>query len=169
MESNLSLLQRLSTNLLESPTLLLRVENQIILETEEKNWVLERIEGTMRSFHQGQATHFQMTSNVIDKLDKWTGISDKETERAFNSYLSEINSLSSSKVENIISPEITKPISSTIPSKGSIKRSHREIEDLIERMSGANPDEDEDEHRLTKRRAQEEDMPWYHFSSSFSQ
>jgi len=38
------------------------------------------------SFHQGQTTKFLATSNILDELDKWTGVSDNGMKRALNSY-----------------------------------------------------------------------------------
>ena len=144
-------------------------ENIVTYDEEEKNRVFKRIESTMDNFRVGNSSSFQATSNVIDELDKWSGVSDRERERALKSYLSEINANPSVEIEECISPEITQPTRSTIPSEGTSKRPRQEVEDLLEKMSRGEPDDDDDdERRLVKRRAREEEMPWFNQSGSTS-
>jgi len=73
------------------------------------------------------------------------------------------------KGKQCISPEITQPTRSTIPSKGPSKRPRQEVEDILEKMSRGEPDDDNNDERcLVKQRAREEEMPWFNQSGSTS-
>jgi len=97
-------------------------ENLFTYNEEEKDRVFKRIELTMDSFHLRNSSRFQTTSSIIDELDKWSGVSDREWEKALQSYLSEINANPSVEVEECISPEVTQPTGSTIPSESSLQK-----------------------------------------------
>ena len=60
---------------------------------EEKERVFQQLEREMEIFRKGEYTRFQASSRVANELGKWAGASDKEREKAFDSYLTEINSL----------------------------------------------------------------------------
>jgi len=53
-------------------------ENIVTYDEEEKDRVFKRIELTMDKFRLGNSSSFQATSNVIDELDKWSGVSERE-------------------------------------------------------------------------------------------
>ena len=57
---------------------------------EEKDRVFAAVERVMDLFRKGERTRFQASTEVIGELDKWRRVSDSE--KTFNSYLSEINS-----------------------------------------------------------------------------
>jgi hypothetical protein len=130
---------------------------------EERDRVFQKVEQAMENFRKGQSTRFKTLTCVMDELDRWTGVSDTDRERALNTYMAEVNS--DSAVSNGNRPEsgsATQPSQSSVPSIGvPQKRLHHEVEDLIERLSQGGNEEEEDEHLPGRKRLKEEDMPWF--------
>ena len=85
---------------------------------EEKERVLERIERGMEEFRKGECSRFQASTRVAKELEEWTGVSDKEKGKAFDTYLAEINSLTAIQNEDrSVTREASNPIGSTLPTE----------------------------------------------------
>ena len=136
---------------------------------EEKERIFERVEREMESFRKGERTRFQTSTRVANELDKWVGASDKEKGKAFDTYLAEINSLVAIQNEDQSNTRGTSsPARETLPAEQRPvgKRIREEVQELLDQVSGEELDEEEFEHRVVRKRAREEDMPWYSPSSN---
>jgi hypothetical protein len=125
---------------------------------EERVRVLKRIEQSMDNFRNGLSTRFQVLTNLIDELDKWSNVTDEDRERALNTYMAEINASTSIPNDN---RQVTQPTRSSPPPIGLPKRRRPDVDDLVEQLSRGENDEAEDESGTSRKRAREEDMPWY--------
>ena len=140
---------------------------------EERERTLERVEREMEIFRKGECSRFQASTRVANELHKWTGASDKEKGKAFDTYLAEINSLAAIQDEESSHTRGTSvPIGSTNPiGERPPQRVRDDVEDLLDRVSRG-PDGDDDEPQLglepTRKRAREEDMPWFNPSLNSS-
>jgi hypothetical protein len=171
MEDNLStkmpLLLRLSTTrrMEESPPRLLsRLTTQ-----EAKERVFEGVERQMEAFRKGECSRFQASSCVTKELEGWEVASDKEKGKAFDSYLAEINShLAIQDEARSATRETSSPLGATRLAGGQTnrKRIREEVEELLEQVSREGLDEEENDRQLVRKRAKEEEMPWYDSSSN---
>jgi hypothetical protein len=123
---------------------------------EERVHIFKRVEQTMDSFRKGQSTRFQTLSNVIDKLDKWSDVTDGDREQALNAHMAELNASPVNLNGNDIG-ETSQPSRPNITDK----QRHSDHEHLINHLSRAADDKEEDESVPKRKRAREEDMPWY--------
>ena len=147
------------------------VETNDTTTREEKERILERIERGMEEFRKGECSRFQASTRVAKELEEWTGVSDKEKGKAFDTYLAEINSFAAIQNENRSNTrEASQPIDSTLPTeqRANGKRIREEVEELLDRVSGEELEDEEAEQRVIRKRAREEDMPWYISSPSSS-
>jgi hypothetical protein len=134
---------------------------------EEREGVLRRVEREMEIYRKGECSRFQASTRVANELHKWTRASDKEKGKAFDTYLAEINSLSAIQdEERSVTRGTSVPISSSRPAErpSTGKRVREEVDDLLDQISGG-LDEDDNEPQLelrsVRKRAKEEDMPWF--------
>jgi len=140
---------------------------EAINSTEEEKRVFKRIEAVMDEFRGENLSKFKAVTNVTDELDKWVGVSDEVRGNALTPYLDEIHSVTRPDSGQPNDNSGTKGIASQSAqqSKGpGRKRTRGEVDDLMERLSGDGDLSDDDEPaRPTggKRRAQEDEMPWY--------
>jgi hypothetical protein len=105
---------------------------------EEKSRVFERVEQVMETLRKGESTRFQASTNIINELGQWSGVTDKEREKALNSYLTEINSenVTTAAIEGrSTTRETSPPVESSHLARTISKRTRDEVEDLIERVS----------------------------------
>jgi hypothetical protein len=139
---------------------------------EAKEKTFERIEREMDIFRKGECTRFQVSTRVANELDKWDGVSDKEKGKAFDSYLAEINSFIAIQDENrSITRGTPVPVEATLPAdpRANGKSIREEVEELLNQISGDELVEGEEvEQRIIRKRAKEEDMPWYSATSNSS-
>ena len=137
---------------------------------EEKNRVSAGVERVMDTFRKGECTRFQASSQIISELDKWAGVSDGEREKTFNSYLAEINSHVEPRGEDrSATQETTAPPGAAHLAGPSLKRPRDEVEDFLDRISRGEPvDDDDGEQRVVRRRAREDEMPWFDPATSSS-
>ena len=140
---------------------------------EEKERVFQQLEREMEIFRKGEYTRFQASSRVANELGKWAGASDKEREKAFDSYLTEINSLAAVPNGNrSTTRETSPPAAATLHTNQQPrgKRLREEVEELLHQMSREDfeGEEPEGEQRVIRKRAREEDMPWYSSTPSSS-
>ena len=138
---------------------------------EAKERVLKRIEQGMEIFRKGECTRFQASSRVAKELEGWEGSSDKEKGKAFDSYLAEINSFAAIQDEARSATRGTPPPLGTSLVSGrqpTAKRIREEVEELLDQVSRGDLDgePEENEQRVIRKRAREEDMPWYNPSSN---
>jgi hypothetical protein len=132
---------------------------------EEKERVFERVEREMEVFRKGEYTRFQASARVVNELGKWSEATDEEKEKAFSSYLIEINSQSIIQNEGPTSAgETTQPVGASL-SERRPKRVRDEIGDLLDQVSRGDLEGEELEPRSVRRRAREDEMPWYTPSS----
>jgi hypothetical protein len=135
---------------------------------EEKKRIFDRVERELEAFRKGDCSRFQVSSRIAVELEKWTGASDKEKGKAYDSYLAEINSFSA--VQNELrsetrgtSPPTGAPLHSD--SRATGKRIREEVEEFLDQVSRGELDGDEHDHQLglgtTRKRAKEEEMPWF--------
>ena len=145
-------------------------DNSATQTREERERVLERVEREMEIFRKGEYSRFQASTRVVNELHKWTGASDKEKGKAFDTYLAEINSLAAIQDEERSTTGATSfPTHSSNPTASSerpTKRIRDEVENLLDRVSGElDGDDHDDEPRSglesARKRAREEDMPWF--------
>jgi hypothetical protein len=146
-------------------------DNHAASETKER--VLERVEREMETFRKGDLSRFQASSRVAKELEKWEGASDKDKGKAFDSYLAEINSFAAIQDENrSVTREASPPLGTTHISRAeqqsAKKRLRDEVEELLDQVSGEELEGEEIERRVVRKRAKEEDMPWYNASSTSS-
>jgi hypothetical protein len=132
---------------------------------EEKERTLERVEQEMEVFQKGECSRFQASSWVANELEKWVGATDKEKGKAFDSYLAEINSLIVDKDED---RGASPAVGTTLPSdqRSNAKWLRDEVKDLLDQVSREELEGEENERRVIRKRAKEEDMPWYNSSPS---
>jgi hypothetical protein len=141
--------------------------------TETKERILERVEREMEAFRKGECSRFQASSRVAKELEKWEGASDKDKGKAFDSYLAEINSFAAIQDENRSATRgASLPLGTTHVSpaeqQSARKRIRDEVEELLDQVSGDELEGEESERRVVRKRAKEEDMPWYNATSSSS-
>jgi hypothetical protein len=122
----------------------------------------------MDAFRKGECSRFQASSRVANELEKWVGGSEKDKGKAFDSYLAEINSVIAVQNEDrSLTRGTSPPVRPTldVEQQPSRKRFREEIEELLDRVSGEEDLEgEESERRIIRKRAREEDMPWYNLS-----
>ena len=145
---------------------------------EEKERVLERVEREMDAYRKGEYSRFQASTRVADELDNWAGASDKEKAKAFDSYLAEINSLTAIQDEEQSHTRGTSIPANSAHTTGitgqpsARKRIRDEVKELLDQVSGEGLDGDADGQQLelepVRKRAREEDMPWFNSSHSSS-
>ena len=133
---------------------------------EERERVLERVEREMDFFRKGEYTRFQASTRVVNELHKWEGASDKEKGKAFDTYLAEINSLAAIQDEERSNAGGTSlpAHSSNLTGDRPTKRIRDEVETLLDQVSGElDGDDNEPQSGLesARKRAREEDMPWF--------
>ena len=136
---------------------------------ETKERIIERVEREMEIFRKGECSRFKASSRVANELEKWEGVSEREKGKAYNSYLAEINSFAAIQDESRSAVRGTpKPLEATLLSERRLskKRIREEVEVLLDQVSQGEEDEEEGERRVMRKRAKEEDMPWYNVSSS---
>jgi hypothetical protein len=110
-------------------------------------------------------TRFQAKARVVNELGKCSEATDEEKEKAFSSYLIEINSQSIIQNEGPTSAgETTQPVGASL-SERRPKRVRDEIGDLLDQVSRGDLEGEELEPRSVRRRAREDEMPWYTPSS----
>jgi hypothetical protein len=132
---------------------------------EEKERVLERVEQEMDIFRRGECSRFQASARVLDELGKWSEATDEEKGKAFNSYLIEINSEAAIQNEDQAPEgETAKPLGASLLERRS-KRVRDEVEDLLDQVSRGDLEGEESEQRSIRRRAREDEMPWYNPTS----
>ncbi|KAJ3504145.1 hypothetical protein NLJ89_g8094 [Agrocybe chaxingu] len=129
-------------------------------KSQETARVRSQLQRILEQFRAGGITKFQTSTQIIEELDKWSGASDDERQRALTSYLEELN---------------TEPARGADESERSQghpklvgKRHREEVEDLVEQLSkGENEAESdgEDERPSSRRRVKEEDMPWFNVNT----
>ena len=138
---------------------------------EEKKRTFERVEREMEVFRKGEYTRFQALTHVANELDKWVGASDKDKGKALDSYLAEINSLLAVQDEDRSATRGTShPVGANLltESQSNRKRIREEVDELLDQISGEELEEDEVEQRVIRKRAKEEDMPWFSSTSNSS-
>jgi hypothetical protein len=135
------------------------------IDQEERERVIEGLEGAMDLFRKGECTRFQASSLILNELEKWTGATDQEKGKAFDSYFTEINSLSTVQDEDAsLARKSSPPLGTALESRAGdrpTKRIREEVEELLDEVSRGELDDDDHEPRTIKRRAREEEMPWY--------
>ena len=131
---------------------------------EEKERTFERVEREMEIFRKGQYSRFQASSRVANELGKWAGASDQEKGKAFDSYLAEINAVLAVQDENRSTTRGTSPPPGTTHrtnQRPSGRRIREEVEDLLDQVSRGEPEGDDHEPRVPRKRAREDEMPWF--------
>jgi hypothetical protein len=128
---------------------------------EEKERVFNGVEQVMELFRKGECTRFQVSSLVLNELETWAGASDKEKEKAFNLYLTEINSFADQDESRSFTRGGSPPLGAPNGSKGKAKRIWDKVEELLEQVSKGGSKDEEDEPRIIRRRTREDEMPWY--------
>ena len=129
---------------------------------EEKERVIEGLEGAMDLFRKGECSRFQVSGLIFNELEKWTGATEQEKGKAFDSYLTEINSFLTVQDESISLARKDPPsLETTVESGIRSKRVRDEVEHILDQVSGEEPDDEDNEQRIVKRRAREEEMPWH--------
>ena len=135
---------------------------------EAKERVIERVEREMEIFRKGECSRFQASTRVANELEKWEGASEKERGKALDSFLAEINSFAAIQDEDQSATRGTSPPCREVVIPGpshARKRIREEVDDLLDRVSQGELEGEEAEHRVARRRAKEEDMPWYKSSA----
>ena len=127
---------------------------------EEKARVFNGVEQIMELFRRGDCTRFQASSLVLNELGTWAGAADEEKEKAFDLYLTEINSFFAHPDESL-TREGSRSLGAPVGSKGRAKRIRDEVEDILEQVLKGGSEDEEDEPRVIRRRAREDEMPWY--------
>lgn len=103
---------------------------------------------------------FQASSPVLNKLWTWAGAANKEKEKAFNLYLTEINSFFAHQDESFMR-EGPHSLEAPNRSKGWAKKIWEDVEHILEQVSKGGTDEEENEPWVIRWRAREDEMPWY--------
>ena len=138
---------------------------------EERKRVFEQVEREMEVFRKGECSRFQASTRVAGELDKWAGVSDKEKGRAFDSCLAEINSILAIQDEARSVTRETPLVETNISAEqhSRRKRIREEAEELLDQvLSGEEYEGEEIQQRVVRKRAKEEDMPWYKSTASSS-
>ena len=129
---------------------------------EEKARVFNGVEQVMELFRKGECTRFQAVSLILNELEMWTGASDKEKGKAFDSYLTEINAFFINQEESqSITREISSPPGTTLEPKGKSKRVRDEADEFLDQISRGEPEDNDNKPRVIRRKAKEDEMPWY--------
>ena len=141
--------------------------------SEAKERVIGRVEREMDIFRKGECSRFQAASRVTKELEKWEGASDRDKGKALDSYLNEINSFAAIQDEDRSNTrEASPPLGMSVlaEQQSAKKRIREEVEELLEQVSGGEfeGEGEEVERRIIRKRAKEEDMPWYNVASSAS-
>ena len=141
--------------------------------SEAKERVIGRVEREMDIFRKGECSRFQAASRVTKELEKWEGASDRDKGKALDSYLNEINSFAAIQDEDRSNTrEASPPLGTSVlaEQQSAKKRIREEVEELLEQVSGGEfeGEGEEVERRIIRKRAKEEDMPWYNVASSAS-
>ena len=111
------------------------------------------------------------SKRVASELEKWAGVSDKEKGKAFDSCLAEINSLLAVQDGDRSITRETPPVETNLSTERQSrrKRIREEAEELLDQvLSGEEFEGEEIQQRVVRKRAKEEDMPWYKSTSSSS-
>jgi hypothetical protein len=138
-------------------------------DQQEKKRIFERIEREMEVFRKGEYSRFQASSVILGELGKWGGVTDKEKGKAFDSYLAEINSHFNIQDEvRSATRETSQPLGAPVPFERPAKRIRNEVGELLDEISKGEPEGEESEPRVIRRRAREEEMPWYDATTSSS-
>ena len=132
---------------------------------EEKTRVFNGVEQIMELFRRGDCTRFQASSLVLNELGTWAGAADEEKEKAFSLYLTEINSFFAHPDESL-TREGSRSVEAPNGSKGRAKRIREEVDDILEQVSKDGTDDEENEPRVIRRKAREDEMPWYNNSAA---
>ena len=129
---------------------------------EEKERVIEGLEGAMDLFRKGECSRFQVSGLIFNELEKWTGATEQEKGKALDSYLTEINSFITVQDESIsLARKNPPPLETTVEPGVPSKRIRDEVEHILDQVSRGEAEDNDDEQRIVKRRAREEEMPWY--------
>lgn len=140
------------------------VANDESATQEEKERVFERIEQEMEIFRKGEYSRFRASSHVAEELERWEGASDKEKGKVFDSYLAEINSfVAVQDEERSVTRETPPPLGAShfTGQRSAGKRVRREVEELLDQVSRGDVDGEDVERRVSRKRAREEEMPWF--------
>ena len=113
----------------------------------------------MELFRRGDCTRFQ-TSLVLNELETWAGATDEEKEKAFNLYLTEINSFFALQDE-LFTREGSASLGASNGPKRQAKRIRDEVDNILDQVSKKGSEDEDDEPRVIRRRAREDEMPWY--------
>ena len=106
----------------------------------------------MDLFRKGECTHFQATMLILSELEKWTGASDQEKGKAFESYLTEINSFLTVQDESqSLARQNSPAVETTLEPGGRSKRIREEVEEILEQVSRGEREDDEDGPRVVRR------------------
>lgn len=146
-------------------------ENVDPISQTEKDRIFKRVEQAMDCFRKDEISSFRASICVLEELGKWTGVADEDRVRAYNSYLAEINSPAAARTipepgENQVATSGTSvtsptPRASHLSIGSPHKRGRDEVDDLLERVSRGEPEEEENECRMVRRKYREDEMPWY--------
>ena len=140
---------------------------------EEKKRVFERVEREMEVFRKGECTRFKASTRIASELDNWAGATDKERGKAFDSCLAEINSFLAiqDEVQRSVTRE-TPPVEANLSTERQSrrKRIREEAEELLNQVlsAGEESEGEEVQQRVVRKRAKEEEMPWYKSTASSS-
>ena len=127
---------------------------------EEKTRVFNSVEQLMELFRRGDCTRFQTSSLLLNELGTWAGATDEEKEKAFNLYLTEINSFFTHQ-DDSFTREGSASLEAPNGSKRQAKRIRDEVDNILEQVSKKGSEDEDDEPRVIRRRAREDEMPWY--------
>ena len=127
---------------------------------EEKARVFNGVEQIMDLFRKGEYTRFQTSSLVLNELGTWAGATDEEKDKAFNLYLSEITTFFAHQ-DDSFTREGSTSLEALDGPKGRAKRIRDEVENILDQASKGGSGDEEDEPKIIRRRAREDEMPWY--------
>jgi hypothetical protein len=118
----------------------------------EKERIIEGLEGAMDLFRKGECSRFQASALILDELAKWSGATDQEKGKAFDTYLAEINSFLTVQDESISLARKGPPsIGAPIEPGSKSKRTRDEAEQFLDEISRGELDDEGDEPRMAKR------------------
>jgi hypothetical protein len=143
------------------------IQNELAAAEEEKKRIFEGVERVMELFRKGESSCFQTSARVLSELEKWTGATDKERGKAFDSHLAEINSFLAIQDENrSTTRDGSPPTGPSLSAGGRTKRIRDEVEELLDQVSRGGAEGEDDEPRTARRRVREEEMPWHSVGTS---
>jgi hypothetical protein len=143
------------------------IQDELSAAKEEKERVFEGVERVMELFRKGESSRFQTSARILSELEKWTGATDKEKGKAFDSHLAEINSFLAIQDENRSTVREGSPlIGASLTAEGKTKRIRDEVEELLDQVSRGGAEGEDDEPRAIRRRVREDEMPWYSVGTS---